>query len=149
MNGDNKPVEDYVLANVLTEFTDTSNIVLGHNFVVYSVVYTTIGSGFVVNIQTEQEIDEADIKELLICIFNGGTTKNNYVFEGLDIDESLSYDTLVNAFTSNFDMITSVGFTLNGSSFTELKVSNTALYSHNKVLRIDTDNITINQTTGG
>ena len=148
VNGDNKPIEDYVLANVLTEFTDSANIVLGHNFIVNRVEYVTIGRGFVVNINSEQEISNEDINELLTCIFNGGTTKNNYVFEGLNIDDSLSYSTLVNAFESNFDTITSVNFTLNGSTFTELKVSNVALYTHNKVLRIDVDSITINQTVG-
>lgn len=145
VNGNNKPVEDTVLANVLTEFTDTNNIVLGHQFTVKKATYVNVGLApagmhFEVNINTEEAIAEEDIKELLTCIFNGGTTKNNYSFEGLMMGENLLHSTLVNAFTSNFDMITEVSFTNGGQSFEMLGVDN-----GNKVLKINTDYVTINQ----
>lgn len=141
VNGDAKPVSDIVLAAVLTEFTDTNNIVIGHNFTVESVEYTIIGSGFAININTEQQLTVEEINELLTCIFNGGTTNNNYEFTGLSIGESLSYSTLVSSFESNFDVINTVSFTYNSENFDNLSPA-----SSSKVLQIDTANITINQT---
>ena len=143
VNGNEKPVSDVVLANVLTEFTDTNNIVLGHNFTVESVTYTTIGTGFVININTQQLINEEDITELLTAIFDGGVTTNNFGYDGLSIGESLSYITLINEFLNNFDEITNVTFTLNGNAFENLSPAN-----QNKVLKINTNQITINQTLG-
>ena len=141
VNGDDKPVNDELLVNVLTEFTDTNNIVVGHNFSVAKVEYTTIGSGFVININTKQEISEENIKELLVAIFDGGTTTNNYEYGGLSIGESLSVNTLISAFENNFDYLNNVNFTYNNSSFSTLDPATTI-----KVLKVDTDNITINQT---
>ena len=143
VNGNEKPVSDAVLANVLTEFTDTANIVIGHNFTVAAVDYTTIGAGFTININTEQELSSEEINELLTCLFNGGTTNNNYEFEGLLIGESISYSTLVNAFITNFDVITEVSFQLNGETFDNINPE------ENEVLNIDLTEITVNQTVNG
>lgn len=140
VNGNNKPVENYVMANVLAEFTDTNNIVIGHNFTVTKVNYTEIGDNFTVNITTEQEIATADIKNLLTIIFNGGVSGNNYTFEGLLIGESLSYDTLVTAFENEFDALTTVNFKLSNASFTSLNPTD-----DDYVLQIIVDDITINQ----
>lgn len=144
VNGENKPVENSVMANVLTEFTDSNNIVLGHNFTVTKVNYTEIGEGFTVNINTEQAISSTDIKDLLTKIFNGGVTGNNFTFEGLLIGESLNYETLVTAFENEFDALTSVNFKLNNAAFTTLNPED-----YDYVLKISVDDITINQTVNG
>ena len=56
----------------------------------------------------------------------------------------MNYNTLVTAFETEFDTLTSVNFKLNNNTFTELVPTD-----DDYVLQINTDEITINQTVNG
>lgn len=88
VNGNNKPVEDTVLVNVLTEFSDTPNIVAGHSFMVAPVNYHDVD--LTVNLNVETLLDEDIINEVMNCFFNGGTTSEYFEYAGFDIGESLN-----------------------------------------------------------
>lgn len=130
VNGDMKPVTDEILMLVLAEFTDTNNKVVSHNFMVQSVTYTTVN--ITLNLAVDVEIAETRINDLLSCFFNGGTTTDNYTFEGFSIEEDLSLPTLYSALET-FDEITNVSATVS-----------TSTAGANKVLKLGT--VTINQT---
>ena len=53
VNGFTKPVEDSVLLDVFTAFSDLSNIVLGHSFIVEKVVPQIVNLTFNLNVTTE------------------------------------------------------------------------------------------------
>lgn len=88
VNGDNKPVEDSVLISVLTEFSDTTKIVTGHNFIVNPVFYQDVD--LTLNLDVETILDEDSIREFMNCFFDGGITREYFEFAGLRIGESLT-----------------------------------------------------------
>lgn len=130
VNGDVKPVTDETLMLVLAEFTDTNNKVVSHNFMVQGVGYTTVN--MTLNLAVDVEIETTKINNLLTCFFNGGTTTENYTFEGFSIEEDLSLPTLYSALET-FNEITNVSATVN-----------TSTAGTGKVLKLGT--VTINQT---
>ena len=88
VNGDSKPVTDAVLMDVLTAFTDTNNIVIGHNFIVASPDYVNVN--LTVNLDVENTIDTDIITEVINTFMNGGVTSEYLEFDGLKIGEELT-----------------------------------------------------------
>lgn len=138
VNGDVKPTPDNVLVQVLAEFSDVEKIVLKHNFTVALPAYDTVN--MTVNLNVDYELTTAEINELLSCFFDGGTTSNNYTFEGLNIDEKLTKENLYGALET-FDAVTNVQVVVGGSELSSLTPTS------NGVFKLGT--VTINQTVNG
>lgn len=86
VNGYNKPVEDLVLLNVLSELTDLNNLVLGHSFIVDRPDYTYFD--LVITIDTHRIFDTGYLSDLMQIFMNGGNF-NSLIFDGVDIGESI------------------------------------------------------------
>ena len=99
VNGFTKPVDDSVLLDVFTVFSDLSNIVLGHSFIVEDVDYVPVNLTFNLNVTTE--ISESSLLENLTAYFNG-LAFDRLEYEGLNIGQSLTRDNLI-ACMSIFD----------------------------------------------
>lgn len=136
VNGFTKPVADSVLLDVFTAFSDLSNIVLGHSFIVEKVVPQTVNLTFNLNVTTE--ISETSLLENLTAYFNGlGFDRLEY--EGLNIGQSLTRDNLV-ACMSIFDNFVDCEIYITGAS----QQITTIECLPNKVLKVG--NVTWNQT---
>lgn len=88
VNGDEKPVSNEVLLNVLREFTRPENIVLGHSFIVDSPDYLVVN--LKLDLIVEYEFNDEVIVERLHSFFDGGITDDGYDFSGCFIGENLN-----------------------------------------------------------
>ena len=138
VNGDTKPTPDSVLLDVLTTFTETSNIVLGHNFTVGKPDYQTVD--LTVNLTVKVELDEDEIKDALTSLFNGGTAFAGITYDGLNIGEGITSVDILNMLDI-FEALISATVTYNGSS------NFTITPDPDEVLKLGT--VTINQTIEG
>lgn len=138
VNGDSKPVPDIVLSNVLLEYTDLNNIVVGHKFIVDSTGYTVLD--LTIDLIVEVTIDEAKVNEVLNCFFNGGVTSDNYEYTGLSIDEVLNSVMLTSSLTE-LNNVVSVTVKNNDVVITDLTPDT------NTVFKLG--NVIINQTIVG
>ena len=96
VNGNEKPTPDDVLLNVLEEFTNPLNIVVGHDFTVDKPTYVPVD--LTVNLTVSSEIDEGDIRTVLEDLFNGGEHLRGFDFEGLSIGETLRKNSVYTVF---------------------------------------------------
>ena len=136
VNGYEKPVSELVLLDVLTVFSDLSNIVLNHSFIVEPVVSTTVDLTFNLNVTTE--ISESNLLENLTAYVNGlGFDRLEY--EGLNIGQSLTRDNLISCL-SIFDNFVDCEIYVTGQS----QQVTTIECDFDKVLKIGT--VTWNQT---
>lgn len=137
VNGDTKPVDTSVLADVLAEFSDISNIVVGHTFNVEPV--TLVDANLTFNLQVNEELAEEDIISTLTAFFNGGNGYYILEFDGLYIGETITKDKLSDVLFM-MDGIESVEIIDKDTSepLTELTCQS------NEVFQLG--NITINQT---
>ena len=88
VNGTVKPTSDEILLSVLTEFTDTTKIIVGHNFIVDKPAYQDVD--LTVNLDVENLLEEDSITEVINTFFNGGVTSEYLEFDGLSIGEELT-----------------------------------------------------------
>ena len=136
VNGFTKPVADSVLLDVFTAFSDLSNIVLGHSFIVEKVVPQIVNLTFNLNVTTE--ISESSLLENLTAYFDG-LSFDRLDYEGLNIGQSLTKDNLV-ACMSIFDNFVDCEIYITGAS----QQITTIECLPNKVLKVG--NVTWNQT---
>ena len=136
VNGFTKPVTDSVLLDVFTAFSDLSNIVLGHSFIVEDVKYTTVNLTFNLNVTTTLDTDK--LLHNLTAFFDG-LNHDRITYEGLNIGQSLTRDYLVSCF-SIFDEVVNVEAYVTGQS----QQITTIECTPNKVLKLGT--VTWNQT---
>ncbi len=97
VNGTVKPTTNAVLLDVLQEFSDTNNLVIGHTFIADKPTYVV--KDLTVNLTVANEIEEDILSELITVIFNGGEALEGGVgFDGLNIGEGLTRNTLYDSF---------------------------------------------------
>lgn len=137
INGDSKPTPDTVLANVLTALTNPDNIVLGHKFTVNKPTYTTVNLDITMNVVNTISTDTLNAN--LTAFFNGGTSVTQAEYDGLNINQTVNREDILNVF-GIFDDITEV---------TSIKQSNTEITTltpaSNGVLKLGTVNYTQNE----
>ncbi|MBQ3407982.1 MAG: baseplate J/gp47 family protein [Clostridia bacterium] len=136
VNGDEKPVSDEVLVNVLKEFTRPENIVLGHNFIVDSPDYLTLNLNL--DLIVEYEFEDELIIDRLNSFFNGGITSDGYDFSGCFIGENLNETHLYSCLESLDGIIRASATTDEDAPLSSLTVNS------NEVIKLG--EITINQT---
>ena len=136
VNGFTKPVTDSVLLDVFTVFSDLTNIVLGHSFIVDKVTSVTVDLTFNLNVTTE--ISESSLLENLTAYFDG-LAFDRLEYEGLNIGQSLTRDNLV-ACMSIFDNFVDCEVYVTGES----EQVSTIPCDLDKVLKVGT--VTWNQT---
>ena len=136
VNGFTKPVDDSVLLDVFTVFSDLTNIVLGHSFIVDKVTPVTVDLTFNLNVTTE--ISESSLLENLTAYFDG-LAFDRLEYEGLNIGQSLTRDNLV-ACMSIFDNFVDCEVYVTGES----EQISTIPCDSDKVLKVGT--VTWNQT---
>lgn len=139
VNGYTKPTPDTVLLNVLAEFSDVSNIVMGHTFTVDKPTYETVNLTFTLDVLTEQTT--TDLTNHVTAIVNGGDW-DRMEFDGLNIGENLTKALLVEGLGYNA-YITNVGVKVTGQS----SEFDTTDISANEVVKLGT--LTFNQTVVG
>ena len=137
VNGDEKPVSNEVLMNVLREFTRPENIVLGHSFIVDSPEYIVLN--LELDLIVEYEFEEDIIVNRLHSFFDGGITSDGYDFSGCYIGETINETHLYSSLES-LDGILRASATIldNDSSLRTITVNN------NQVIKLG--EVTINQT---
>ena len=142
VNGDVKPTPDTILLDVLTALTDPSKKVLGHSFTVDKPTYTTVGTNsnnFTIAMNVVSEMTSTELNKIMTCLFNGGQYAS-MDYTGLNINESLSKETIVNTLEA-FDNIVEVTSVKVGSDeVTTLEPDS------NGVLKLDTTYLTFTQT---
>lgn len=93
VNGDDKPLTDEVLANVVSEFNDETKIVYNHSFDVVKTEYTTLNLEFTVTVV--QELAEDSFNSILTNLINGGGYLDT-AYVGLHINQPLMKYELLN-----------------------------------------------------
>ena len=137
VNGKVKPTPDNVLINVLTAFTDISNIVLNHRFIVDLPVYTVVDLD--VDLEVNGIISESLLLDNLEAFFNGGSSITLVEYDGLKINEKVDKSRLHDVFNV-IDLVSNVCIKLDGES-EEISVLSP---SENGVLKLG--NVTFTQT---
>ena len=138
VNGNNKPVEDKVLLDVLAELTDVDKKVLDHTFTVDRPTATTVD--LTIALSVKNELTTSDMNLIMTKIFNGGDAF--YMsFDGLGINGKLNRDELVSAFEVLDDVVCVTSVKQSGTEITTISPSS------NGILKCGT--MTFNQTTVG
>lgn len=139
VNGYTKPVEDSVVASVLETFTDTKNIVIGHNFTTDKP--TLYDVNLTLNLTVTQLIDEDEIRGLFHDLFDGGSSVVGVEYEGYYIGERLRKYIVTDAIMV-FDVITNAEI-IDDDTGVELE---DIIVEEDEVLNLAS--LTINQTIG-
>ena len=105
VNGTVKPTPETVLSEVLEEFTNLNNIVVGHTFSVRVPEYVPVKLS--VDLTVEELIDETELTSIMQDLFNGGDSVLGYEFDGLGIGETLFASTVSSVFET-YDGVLSV-----------------------------------------
>lgn len=93
INGFTKPTQDKVLLDVLTVLTNIDNKVLNHNFTVDKPNYQTVNLDITVSVKTR--LEDSQLNECIQYCFDGGDA-NHMSYTGLNIDEILTRERLIN-----------------------------------------------------
>ena len=137
VNGNDKPVSDEVLMNVLKEFTKPDNIVLGHSFIVDSPEYITLN--LELDLTVEYELEDEIVINRLNAFFNGGITDDGFDFEGFSIGEEFNEPYFYSALESLDGILRASATILNSANdLASITVNN------NQVINLG--NVSINQT---
>ena len=96
VNGTEKPTSSNILANVLEEFTIPSNIIVSHNFSVEAPDYVLVDLS--VDLTVEELLDENELRQIFVDIFNGGANVYGFEFDGLSIGETLFASNVLSTF---------------------------------------------------
>lgn len=135
VNGNTKPTPNTVLADVLEVFSIPSNVVLNHTFTVDKPSYDT--HDLVVNLGMSVELDDDDLEEFIRAIFDGGDALVGFTFEGMNIGETLTKQSLYESFYL-IEYVESIEILENSTEISDLSVD------EDEVLKLGT--VTINQT---
>ena len=136
VNGFTKPVDDAVVLDVFTAFSDLSNIVLGHSFIANPVVPQTVNLTFNLNVTTT--LDTTKLLNNLTAFFDG-LKFDRMEYTGLNIGQPVTRDNLVSCF-SIFNEVVDVEVYVTGES----QQVTTIECDSDKVLKLN--NVTFNQT---
>lgn len=136
VNGFTKPVDDAVVLDVFTAFSDLSNIVLGHSFIANPVVPQTVNLTFNLNVTTT--LDTTKLLNNLTAFFDG-LKFDRMEYTGLNIGQPVTRDNLVSCF-SIFNEVVDVEVYVTGES----QQVTTIECDSDKVLKLN--NVTWNQT---
>ena len=120
VNGTSKPTPDSILLEVLTELTDVGNIVLNHSFTVDRPVYTSVSLDISLDVATE--ISDDELQENLTSFVNG-LMFDRMEYAGLNINESLTKDMIVEACSMFGDVVDVTSVKADGSTSEMTSVS--------------------------
>lgn len=129
INGYTKPTSNATLLEVLTKLTDIDNKVLNHSFTVDVPAYTDVG--LTITMSVTSEIDEEELLANLTAFVNGGGF-DRLEYDGVDINESIARQDLVNCFDVFDNLVEVTSIQSNGSEVTTLTPAS------NAVLKLDT-----------
>ena len=125
VNGNEKPLDDDILADVVSQYTAEINLVYNQSFFVEAVDYTTVDLEMTVLVN--DEVEESLITDLLEDLFDGGeyetygsTANLNTDYPGLNINESLSNYRLLSALESLPFLLQVTSLTSDGELFSRL-----------------------------
>ena len=118
VNGDVKPTPDSVLLEVLARLSDLDNLVLKHSFTVDKPAYTTVNLSVSLNVTNTISTD--DLTANLKAFFDGGSSVTQAEFEGLNINDSVSRDDIVDVFSIFDDVVSVTSIQSNSSEVTTL-----------------------------
>lgn len=113
VNGTSKPTPDSILLEVLTELTDNGNIVLNHSFTVDKPVYTSVSLAISLDVATE--IDDDDLQANILACVNG-LMFDRMEYAGLNINEALTRDMIVEACSMFGDVVSVTSVKADGSA---------------------------------
>ena len=120
VNGKVKPTPDSVLLDVLEVYSSLENLVLGHSFTVDKPTYDEIELEVTLSVTTA--VDTTLLTNNLLAFFDGkGFDRMSYT--GVNIDEELSRDKLVSAFSIFPDVLNVDSITMDGEEVTTLTPS--------------------------
>lgn len=126
INGDEKPLDDDILAQVTGLYTTESNLVYNHSFSVSEVDYTTIDLELTAVVT--DEVDEQIFIDLLNVVFNGGTIEAgrtadsiNLAYPGVRINDYLTNYQLLTALESLSFVVQITNLTSDSETFTKLE----------------------------
>lgn len=140
VNGFSKPTPDNVLLDVLAEFSDVDNLVLGHSFTVDRPSYYPNNTGLALTftMNVTREFTDTELTNLFTTLVNGGSW-DRIDFDGLNVGEDLTHDLLLSPVDMIDDIISiNVKITGQSSEFTSTSVSS------NQVVKLGS--LTFNQT---
>lgn len=138
VNGLVKPTPDTVLLEVLTELTNGANIILNHRFTVDKPAYTSVSLAIGLDVATE--MSEDDLLDNLTA-FVDGLPFDRMEYSGLNINEPLTRDMVVEACSMFGDVVDVTSVKANGSSSEMTSVSPAV----NGVLKLGTVTFTQNE----
>ena len=141
VNGDEKPLDDDILAQVTGLYTTESNLVYNHSFTVSEVQYTEVDLEITVGVT--DEVDEQIFVDLLSTVFDGGMIEAgrtadsiNLSYPGIRINDSITNYQLLTALESLSFVIQITSLTSDSETFTKLTPDT------NKVLKLGDVSIT-------
>ena len=117
VNGFSKPVEDSVYLDVITELSKLENLVVKHSFLAEKVAYTSVS--LTINLDVTTEIPNQDLLDNLTAFFNG-TAFDRIEYDGLNIDEPLTYEKVASCFSLFGDVINVTDILYGGSTLTSI-----------------------------
>ncbi len=117
VNGISKPTPDVVLLDVLAMLTASDNHVLNHSFIVDRPVYTDVS--MTVTLEVVSRVSDSDLLDNLTS-FVDGTSFDRVDYAGLDINDVLTRDMVVDA-CGLFDSVVGVtSVVVDGSEMTSV-----------------------------
>lgn len=125
VNGDEKPLDDDILAIVTGLYTTESNLVYNHSFSVSEVDYTTVDLELTAVVT--DEVDEQIFVDLLTTVFDGGNIEAgrtadsiNLAYPGVRINDSITNYQLLTALESLSFVVQITNLTSDSETFTKL-----------------------------
>ena len=138
VNGTIKPTPETVLLEVLTELTNSANIVLNHSFTVDVPSYTSVNLAISLDVATEIDDDELLAN---LTAFVDGLSYDRMEYSGLNINDDLTRDMVVEACSMFGDVVDVTSVKVNGGGSEMTSVSP----SVNGVLKLGTVTFTQNE----
>lgn len=125
VNGDEKPLDNDILAQVTGLYTTESNLVYNHSFSISEVDYTTVDLELTAVVT--DEVDEQIFIDLFNVVFNGGTIEAgrtadsiNLAYPGVRINDYLTNYQLLTALESLSFVVQITSLTSDSETFTKL-----------------------------
>lgn len=133
VNGFTKPVADSVLLDVLATFSDLDNKVMNHTFTVDAVEYTTVDLDISLDVVTPHSDPDEYVTNLTKFVNGPGYAQMEYV--GLMINQALTRDMIVQAFSVFDNVVEVTSVEVNGEEMTSVEPD------ENAVIKLGTVNI--------
>jgi len=117
VNGLNKPIPDAVFTQVVSAYTNESNLVYNQSFEVVKTGYTTVN--LEVTISVTDTISETEFNNVLTALFDSGEY-NSVPYRGLNINQDLSKYLIMTALELVPGVLQVTDMTSNESEFSKL-----------------------------